>query len=341
MLLIFCSLLLFLFFIGLPMHSVHVALAHVQDTPTVVDPTVTALEKEQLIQQVKQLQNQNDWYWTSASTFLSTMALLIAGIFGAVRWFGDRRIERDKRAEERFLAVVESLGGERTETRVGAAIMLRTFLAPGYSQFYNQIFDLAVANLRLRAVVVLPGTATTSEPLTPLAQALIVIFKEAFPLARDLLKQDPRYFNASLVQLDNAYLSGADLRTIRMPQVSLREAIMNRTDFTGALLSDTVFVKAELKGANFSNALLRRSDFSHANLTEANLVKTKLRGAICIGTNFAEADLTQAELPGVNLTQSNIEKAQSLSGAKMIGVIGLTQAQRDACVAKGAVMDVS
>jgi uncharacterized protein YjbI with pentapeptide repeats len=348
--LIICSTMSLLFLTGLPFipvaapaaasqPSAKIVLAQAKDTPTVADPTVTALEKEQLAQQIDQLKNQNNWYWTSASTFFSTIALLVAGIFGAIRWFSDRRIERDKRAEERFLTVVTGLGGEREETKVGAAIMLRTFLGSGYQQFHSQAFDLAVANLRLRKATTNQSNNDASEPLTPLAQALVTVFKEAFPLARDLLKQDPRYFNASEVQLDRAYLSGADLRTIWMPQAYLRDAILNRVDLTDALLSDTVFVGAELKGAQFTNAQLRRANLSHTTLTGANLSRTKLRGAICIGANFSEADLSGADLPGANLTQTDIEKAKSLNGAKMYNVTGLTQAQQDACVAKGAILN--
>src|SRR5204862_5651299 len=64
------------------------------------------------------------------------------------RWLKDQEAEREKRAEERFQAVVEGLGSEREEAKVGAAITLRTFLRPGYEQFYTQVFDLAVAHLR-------------------------------------------------------------------------------------------------------------------------------------------------------------------------------------------------
>lgn len=315
-----------------------------QDTPTVTDPTVTALQKEQLAQQVMQLKNANDSSWTALvtlfSTLFSALALIIAGIFGAIRWFNDRSIEREKRSEERFLSVVKDLGGEREEMKVGAAIMLRTFLRPDYEQFYGQSFDLAVANLRLRkAAPNAGGDPKTPVLLTPLAQALVVVFREAFPLARDFLKRDQRYFNAAEIPLDYAYLSEADLKTIWMPSASLQKAIMNRVNLSGALLSDAIFTEAELKGAKLAGALLRRANFSHANLTNADLSQAKLRGAIFVGANLSGVDLSGAELPQANLAQTNIEQTKSLLNAKLYGVTGLTVEQQNICVAKGAVID--
>src|SRR5450755_112568 len=175
----------------------------VQVTPT-VDATVTALNKEHL-------GYENDWWWNYGATVLtsviSTLVLAAAGIFTVVRYFSDRRdarekqeaealrladdrkaererrdeeqqrwlkdqeAEREKRTEERFQAAVEGLGDEKEGARVGAAILLRTFLQPGHEQFYVQTFDLAVANLRLRHFE--PGIP---EPLTSLSQALVIAF---------------------------------------------------------------------------------------------------------------------------------------------------------------------
>jgi hypothetical protein len=75
--------------------------------------------------------------------------IVIGALVGLWRWRRDQHTEREKRAEERFQAAVTGLGDEKEGARIGAAILLRTFLRPGYEQFYTQAFDLAVANLRL------------------------------------------------------------------------------------------------------------------------------------------------------------------------------------------------
>src|SRR6266851_1249968 len=152
------------------------AMVTVQATPT-VDATVTALNKEKLAQEVQQLKNQNeptffDWLRGNVSILL----LGLGALAGFLRWLADRRdaqgkeledrkaererrdeeqkrwlkdqeAEREKRAEERFQSAVTGLGDEREGAKIGAAILLRTFLRSGYEQFYTQTFDLAVANL--------------------------------------------------------------------------------------------------------------------------------------------------------------------------------------------------
>src|SRR5437588_925177 len=191
----------------------------VQATPT-VDATATTLNKETLAQEVQQLKSQNeptffDWLRGNVSILL----LGLGALAGFLRWLADRRdaqnkeledrkaererrdeeqqrwlkdqeTEREKRAEERFQSAVEGLGSEKEEARVGAAFLLRTFLRKGYEQFYIQTFDLAVAYLRLPRTSKPPKDPNTAIPLTTLSQSLIVVFKEAFPLARDSMSSE-------------------------------------------------------------------------------------------------------------------------------------------------------
>jgi hypothetical protein len=164
----------------------------VQATPT-EDATVTALNKEKLAQEVLQLKEQNEpnfsrWLQENA-TLLSTLLVVIGGLIGLFRWFGDRRSEREKRVEERFQAAVTGLGDEKDGARIGAAILLRTFLRPGYERFYTQIYQLVAANLLLPRTLNPPEDPAAPLPLTALNQALIMAFMEAFPLAREQAKK--------------------------------------------------------------------------------------------------------------------------------------------------------
>jgi Pentapeptide repeats (8 copies) len=309
-----------------------------QATPT-VDATVTTLNKEKLAQEVQQLKNQNEpdplgWLRTNASILLSTLVVVVGGLFGLWRWRVDRRdaqdkelkgrqdaqdkeladrkaererrdeeqqhwlkdqeAEREKRAEERFQSVVEGLSSEREEAKVGAAIMLRTFLRPGYEQFYTQTFDLAVAHLRLPRTPHSPEDPDAPLPLTTLSQALIAVFKEVFPLARSLYPKGEQPLVARGIQLDNAYPEKADLEGIWMPQASLRNV-----------------------------------DPSEANLSGANLS----------GANLSEARLSEAKLVTADLSAANLDDAESLRGANLRSVKGLTKEQLAACKAKGAIID--
>lgn len=140
--------------------------------------------------------------------------------------------------------------------------MLRTFLRPGYEQFYSQAFDLAVANLRLRNID--PGTP---EPLNSLSQALIIVFKESFPLARESLKDqglqfNPQLLDATRIQLDKAYPSGADLENAYMPEASLREADLDGTKLSGANLQKANLTKADLTKVTLTNPRIAQRDVS-------------------------------------------------------------------------------
>ncbi len=143
------------------------AMGTVQATPT-VDATVTALSKEQLTLQVKQLQsqqNQNNWLVNNSTALIAAVAAVIVALFGILQWAITARQAKDKdlkaQAEERFKTAVTALGDEKEGVQVGGAILLRSFLhkedKKSYERYYTQVFDLAVAYLRL------PRTPNPSE----------------------------------------------------------------------------------------------------------------------------------------------------------------------------------
>ena len=338
----------------------------VQATST-EDATVTALNKEKLVQEVQQLKNQNEpdplgWLRTNASIFLSTFVVVVGGLFGLwrwrvdqryaqnkeledrkaererrdeeqKRWLEDRKAEREKRVEERFQSAVTGLGDEKEGARIGAAILLKTFLRLGYEQFYTQIFQLVAANLRLPRTPNPPEDPAAPLPLTALRHALMMTFMEAFPLARDQEKKNVRTkladneykvrsthpapvtissaeihsLNAVSIRLDNGFLWYADLKQAWMAQASLR-----KTDLTGADLSE-----ANLYAANLSEAYLWETNLSGATLWQANLYKADLRGTNLSKAYLVEANLSEASLYyDVDLQGATLRKA-NLSGASL------------------------
>ena len=353
----------------------------VQATPTEdATVTALNKEKlAQEVQQLK-TQNAPDlfgWLRTNAAVLLSTLVVVIGGLIGLFRWLGDRQderekrdeeqkrwledrraererrdeeqqrwlkdqdAEREKRAEERFQRVVEGLGNDKEGAKLGAAIMLRTFLQPRYQQFYRQAFDLVVANLRLRPVD--PNTSASLDPneyvpVDSLSQALITAFKEAFPLARDeLLKHSsafyPQSLDASAVRLDRTYLVGADLEQVWMKNASLhgtrlRDSKLRKADFQWADLGNAYLARADLQGAKLIETKLGGAIFAEANLSGADLHWADLQGAIlwksdCSGAHFRQANLSganlsEANLSGANLLGANLSKAD-LSGANLDG----------------------
>lgn len=383
-LLIASSILILLPFVYIPTVSANVqdeTTAHaylatatsVQGTPT-VDPTLTALQKKQLILQNEQIAQQIDqqqhtlWnlIWIALTASLSAIILAIGGIWAVVRWFNDRKDARNKQTEERFKSVVDSIGGETPETRIASAVLLHTFLRPEYKEYYKQVFDLAVANLRIPeyaysstarssdqsghnpiAKTQEHSNAPSSEALHSLRQALITVFRDAFPRARDKRKKQNRMrrrfiiimenlfrvsrvsettrtrladegtrlqfkrrdLDASDIQLDRAFLFRADLRQAYMPEASLRNA-----DFSAARLSEVILRGADLTCANFdeadlTSASLEKANLEEANFTSAELNDTVLRDANLIGANLTGAyNLTGAKLQGARYNMEKIQK---------------------------------
>lgn len=371
-----------------------------------VDPTLTTLQKEQLRQQIDQQQHTWwNWLWNLFTASLSTLVLVGGGLWAFFRWLGDRQDVRKKQAEERFKSVVDGLGGETTETKIASAVLLRTFLRPEYKEYYTQVFDLAVANLRIlehahssttkssdqskQILTVLlnainkeakepteeteakeppteetqePGKAKSSEASHSLRQAFITAFREAFPRARDRLKKrnalrqrfirtvekllpgrriirtirkrlvevertlrfKRQSLDASDIQLDHAFLFGADLRQAYMPKASLKYA-----NLSAARLSEVILRGADLTEANLEEATLTGATLDKAILTKANLTSATLD----------DADLPEADLRGADLSGVTLEDARSLWGTDLRGVKGLTKEQLEACKAKGAIID--
>jgi Pentapeptide repeats (8 copies) len=300
-----------------------------QTTPT-EDATVSALNKEKLEQEVQQLKNQNEpdflgWLRTNASILLSTLVIVIGGLIGLFRWLGDRRDEREKRAEERFQSAVTGLGNEKEGARIGAAILLRTFLRPGYEQFYIQTFDLAVANLCPTETPNPPESPEIPLPLTTLRQALIAVFKEAFPLARSQHKGSPQSLDASYIQLDSAYLRRADLKQVWLPEASLRYADLSEANLSGAKLWRADLSGADLSGANLHEANLRGVTLEGTLLKDTNLRRTKgltreqLEACKAKGAIIDEDPTTtssQSTTSPPPSSQSNDSQAQSIPSAQ-------------------------
>jgi uncharacterized protein YjbI with pentapeptide repeats len=310
-----------------------------------VDKDQLDLEKAQL--EIEKLKSEKSWWWNVFAsilpTLVSTLVVIGGGLLGFHKWREDHRIEQAKRDEdykkeqrkraedyqkeqakldeERFQKVVEGLGSDRLEARVGAAIMLLTFLRPGYEKFYSQTFLLAVAHLRLRK-----ADPDTPQPLDALSQALIVVFREAFSKARDNIENFvPENLDASGIHMDTAYLSKIDLRKIRVRDAYFRGAVLWK-----AQLQNSYFKYSDLSGANLSRA----------NLSGADFVNTILKDAKLENANFENAHLSGANLEGAKLKDANPEKAKSLQGTILRNIEGLSAEQLKLCADKGAIIDV-
>jgi hypothetical protein len=358
----------------------------VQATPT-IDATVTELNKEKLEQEVQQLRYQNEqlknqnapdfFVWLPAwlRTNAAVLVVVIGGLIGLFRWFGDRRSNREKQAEERFQSAVTGLGDEQEGAKIGAAIVLRTFLRRGYKRFYIQTFDLAVAHLRLPRSPHQPEDPEVPLPLTTLSHALIAVFKEAFSLARrryiateevwsylpfPFKQMYKLYYKQTLVYIFLFRNSVWNLGLKETFRTAINQFMINKDinfqslDANDVQLDNAYLRLADLKQVWMPQASLRKADLSEAQLHRANLSGADLGQACLRGTNLFSADLREAKLHEANLdgadlsyanlgeadlSRANIENARSLEKTNLRRVTGLTEQQLVACKAKGAIID--
>jgi hypothetical protein len=332
-----------------------------QGTPT-VDPTMIVLQKQQLTQQISQ--QEHTWqnlFWNSVSALLSSILLVVGGIFALFRWFRDRRAEREKQVEERFLAVVKDLGSKDVGTRVGAAILLRTFLQSPYKRFHSQTFDLAVAHLRLRgarpprprdaqrlrlrSTDPPPSEDSNSSSLDSLSHALIIVFRESLPLTRKWREKHPlpgasftvplwpfllslaHYVTQTIGPIENTPVEGrfcVMLARFRLANVIFESRMLDAANIQldNANLANADLRYAWLEGASLRDAQLNSAKFVKAHLARSHLQKAKLIGANLIGADLTGAHLQNADLTGAHLQNADLTNAD-LTDADLKGVVGV------------------
>jgi uncharacterized protein YjbI with pentapeptide repeats len=113
------------------------------------------------------------------------------------------------------------------------------------------------------------------------------------------------------------------------------QATMIGADFSGKVLVDSTFTKANLRESNFSHADLRGVSLFGANFDGANLEGADLRGATLDKVRFTRANLTNAILAGAYAFNAKFEGA-TIDGADFTDVDLRPDALEVLCkVAKG------
>jgi uncharacterized protein YjbI with pentapeptide repeats len=254
----------------------------------------------------------------------------------------------------------------------------------------REFFNLAAGNLRSSALIDAsdskeqPRAERDESTPSPPKQALANVLRESFPLARKrvvrpglvalvrqrLTPQDERDerderqkidgdLNATAVNLDRVFLSGADLnmgswreglfRKARLRAADLKYAVLEGADFSQAELNAAVFTganltKATFTGANLDRAVLSGCQLQNANFRGAILSKVRMVGGIAGGIDLSGADLTGATFRDVEFDaippdteQAKPEAAKKLSGTVFENVSGLSKHQIGLCEERGAI----
>jgi uncharacterized protein YjbI with pentapeptide repeats len=151
--------------------------------------------------------------------------------------------------------------------------------------------------------------------------------------------------NSFLVQfLQDSNLIGADFTTRKYHNiVSFVSANLSSTDLSGADLYGADIRNAQLDSTNLSGAILIYEDGEAAVFVNADLHNASLESASLSGTAFDDADLSGAHLDNADLSHAEFNGADlsgaSLESTNLSGATFLTQQQLDTVsTCKGATL---
>lgn len=117
------------------------------------------------------------------------------------------------------------------------------------------------------------------------------------------------------VILEDADLSGANLREAFLLGADLSKTKLHQADLNGARLSQTDLSNADLSGADLRGAWPPSAVLRYAILVKANLSGVDLRGVDLSNADLQGADLSKADLSRTNLEGARLE-GTDLTGTK-------------------------
>jgi hypothetical protein len=148
---------------------------------------------------------------------------------------------------------------------------------------------------------------------------------DRFPLDlenADLSGRDLKYYFLRNVRAYGANLKGADLSGQLLQQANFSFANLERADFTDADLAGADFNHAHLEDADFYGAGLKAANFSRAFLAGADLTKARLQKANFTRARMQVVDWQDAVLTEVTFQRTNLSEAKNLDQAQLAGLCG-------------------
>ncbi len=141
--------------------------------------------------------------------------------------------------------------------------------------------------------------------------------------------------NYSYSVLQNLDLSGGNYKGITCHNTDFSGSNLSNSNFEGASLIESVFVKSIINGVNFKKSRLSKTDFSDTVLENSDLQEAGLRLAILARAQFINCNLNNAKLYSSDLSyctfknsfltntkfyETNLENAD-LSGNNLMGAV--------------------
>jgi len=119
-------------------------------------------------------------------------------------------------------------------------------------------------------------------------------------------------YEARLIDFDPVIqLNGADFRSAFLDEATLSGSELRGVHFSGASIRNATLVGADLRGSDFSNV-----DFHASNLTDTRLVQATLDGADLRTAILHNTDLSEVNLDKVKMTNAQRVQLSGISAAR-------------------------
>jgi hypothetical protein len=232
---------------------------------------------------------------------------LLQGIGGAVlllgAYFTFRQlvIAQQGQITERFSRAIDQLGANATKEQVGGIYALERIMFDS-ARDHGAIVEVLVAFLQEHA-----GSPKALEQAAAWEQRRdgskpprppVAVQTALTVLGRRPSRPEEELgpLRLSDTVLMRAFLRGARLQCARMRHARLQQAHMEKAHLDGARLSE-----AHLERARLREAYLDHADLEAASLEGAHLRDTQMDGANLVGASMADAELDGASLKGAHL----------------------------------------
>ncbi|MFF0435508.1 pentapeptide repeat-containing protein [Streptomyces sp. NPDC004327] len=226
------------------------------------------------------------------------------------------RIAEEGQITTRFNTAIGNLASSSMDVRLGGVYALQRIMKDS-AEDQPPVVSVLTAYVRRHAHV--PASGADPSPDVQAAMNVLVrrrpdrdggvvvdLSETALPHWRPTYVAKARSIHLPEAVMTRSDLSGADLAFADMPRATLEAAHLTGTKFGGANLSGTSFRDADLSGADLTRTDLQDTVFTGATLRGATFCSG---GGACTG-NLTDTDFTRADLTKAQLDQLDLRKAK-------------------------------
>ena len=202
--------------------------------------------------------------------------------------------------QERMKNAIEHLGHVSESVRLGGAYELFHLAKDARPQeddgaLQQTVLDILCAHIRRTTGDEAYRREHDSKPSEEIQSLLTLLFVQSHDV-----------FRGCVINLQECWLNGADLRNARLSSANLIRARFRMAKLQRAQLQNCRLFEAHLQEALLSDAWLHESDLSNVNLAGADLTRARLQCANLDSARLQAACLAQACLQGAILKYANL-----------------------------------